>query len=376
MAYVQSTTRNDGSKRHRMPSGNGSMRVVSKDYSGNGSRRDAQKEAKFREETDPRRTLKGDPKDTVGSYLTEWSKDAKRGLVYASQYNIDWAINKLKVWVGDTRLEEFSGDSLMRIKESAETEGLAPITTRKIMRAFKSAILDAIAEELVPPNAVAVLKTKKAKIVIPEGRSIPPLRSIEETEELAAALRPTHPDLSDMLIVAAYTGLRYGEIAGLDWQQVNFKTGKITVDRTSAKGPNGYEIQHRTKTKAGYRDVPLAPQVRAVLTARDRQLSGTIFTTKKGEPIQSPTASIPLKKAAAKLGVAHGWHCSRHYWCSLLIERGVPITTISTLMGHRSVKTTMHEYSWCLSDPTENDLVLEALGDSPSRGVPQKECSG
>ncbi|MDP2520149.1 tyrosine-type recombinase/integrase [Shimia thalassica] len=290
------------------------------------------------------------------------------GLAHSSAYNVDWSVNKLKVWVGSARLKDFSGQTLVRIKSSANTEGLAPVTARKIMRLFKAAITDAMADNLVPPNTFAALKTKKGKIKTPEVKPRPQLRSIGETMLLSDKLRKTHPDLADMLVLAAYTGMRFGEISGLQWESVSFKMNKITVERTSVKGPNGYEVRMRTKTKSGHRKIPMAKEVREMFIRRGRQFSGLIFKTKAGKPIPAPTAANPIKKAATELGVAHGWHCSRHYWCSLLIERGRPMPKISKLMGHSSMRVTQEEYAWAIPDPDDDEMFLSVLNDSSLLG--------
>lgn len=173
-----------------------------------------------------------------------------------------------------------------------------------------------------------------------------------------------------MVIVAALTGMRYGEIAALSWEQINLTRNKLQIDRTLSKGEgSAYRVKMSPKTEAGNRTIPLAPEVVEVLDAR-RRASDLIFPSRVNRPILGGSAAAPVRKAAQKLNVAQGFHSSRHYWASLMISRNVPLPTVSYLLGHSSPRVTMEEYAWCISDPSENDAVLEALS-GPISTTPQ-----
>lgn len=190
---------------------------------------------------------------------------------------------------------------------------------------------------------------------------------------MADALRAKHPTIAEMVIVAAFTGMRYGEIAALSWEQVDLNRNKLQIDRTLSKGEGmAYRVKMSPKTEAGNRTIPLAPEVVEIFESAvpaQESRSGLIFLTRKGNLHLPATASNPVRKEAQRLGVPQGFHCSRHYWASLMIARNVPLPTVSRLLGHSSARVTMEEYAWCISDPSENGAVLLALsgagGKSP-----------
>ena len=338
----------------------GKMRLRSKNYQGTGTKADALKEARFLEGSDKHRpqTIEGD--GTIAGFLAEWEKDAVQGLTPSSAYNIHWAVRKLSLWVGGTRMDKFSALTLANVRRQAISSGLQAVTARRVVRVFKSAMRDAIALNTLPADAMAyIVIAQKIRVKKNDAK----LRTIEESELLAAELRPSHPDIADVVIVAAYTGMRFGEIAALSWEQVDLGQNKLKIDRTTSKGEDRATIiKMAPKTEAGRRTIPLAPEVVEVFTRR-KLASDTdlIFPNKNGRPMNASSASVPVKKIAQRLGIAQGYHCSRHYWASLMIHRGVPLPIVSKLLGHKSVRVTMEEYAWCIEEPSENEAVLEAL---------------
>lgn len=298
----------------------------------------------------------------------------------ASAYNVGWAVRKVSLWVGDLQLSKFSALTLVNIQRQAANDGLEPVTIRRILRTFKKAVREAVHWQLFPPDAITALDNAP---VIRVKKKQPALRTIEESGQLADALRSKYPAIADMVMVAAYTGMRFGEIAALSWDQVDLTRNKLTVDRTLSKGEDmAYRVKMSPKTEAGNRTIPLAPEVVEIFESvvpEQEPRSSLIFLTKKGNLHLPATASNPVRKAAQKLGVPHGFHCSRHYWASLMISRNVPLPTVSSLLGHSSARVTMEEYAWCVSDPSENDAVLGALsgaGGNQSASVPTPRRNG
>jgi integrase len=158
--------------------------------------------------------------------------------------------------------------------------------------------------------------------------------------------------------------MRFGEISALSVDQIDLPNRKLRIDRTLAKGEGGYRIKMSPKTESGNRTVPIAPEVALILgeRLRERGRSGLIFASTDETPVTGPNAAYYVKKPAQKLGIASGFHSSRHYWASLMIDRGIPLPTIAKLLGHSSPRTTMEEYAWCIADPSDDLAVLAVLG--------------
>ena len=135
--------------------------------------------------------------------------------------------------------------------------------------------------------------------------------------------------ISPMVLVSLNTGLRYGELASLDWSAIDFQTRVLTV------------VGHTAKS-AKMRHIPLNPEAVDVLTRwrPEAQRKGLVFTNAKGARIGSvKTAWAGVLKAAAVADFR--WHDLRHTFASKLVQRGVALPVVRELMGHGDFKLTL-----------------------------------
>jgi integrase len=145
--------------------------------------------------------------------------------------------------------------------------------------------------------------------------------------------------------LAAATGMRIGEVAGLAWADVHLDSGYLTV--------------RRAKTAAGRRRVELDPGTVAALRAHRRAQAaerlafgagyrdhGLVFTRSGGEPLNPDAVSLQFKRRAARLGLpVIRFHDLRHGWATLALEAGEHPKVVAEQLGHASVKVTLDTYS-------------------------------
>lgn len=156
------------------------------------------------------------------------------------------------------------------------------------------------------------------------------------------------------LHLAAFCGLRIGEICALTLDAVNFQDGVIHVRHSLSaedelKGP---------KTKAGIRDVPLPRHLASILDewikdymrANDRNL---LFRASRWSgPIQGTNFTLflwrqLLEDAGLKPedGKWHHFHALRHFAASHMIEMGLSLTDTASLLGHSKFDVTLQVYA-------------------------------
>lgn len=164
-------------------------------------------------------------------------------------------------------------------------------------------------------------------------------------DEMVALVSNAEPHWQSMILVGLRSGLRIGELRGLQWGDIDYTRGVIHVRRTDP----GRRTMGATKPK-GNRDrtVPLTGDARAALMSLP-QGKGSEWVwpalLKRGGEKRSRARSEKgcwhaIERAAKKARVDATWHTLRHTYASHLVMRGVPIRTVQKWLGHASVKET------------------------------------
>jgi integrase len=166
---------------------------------------------------------------------------------------------------------------------------------------------------------------------------VPPQRfdflSIEESDRLIRAV-PAYP-WDAMVVVALRTGLRIGELIGLEWPDLNLETRILTVRRSIFRNeivsPKNNRIRH----------IPLTEQTCRILLPA-RAPSGPMFSRGGSIRLDDQLARRAMRRLCKQAGLRPiGWHVLRHTFASHLAMAGVSIKVIQELLGHSDVRTTM-----------------------------------
>jgi integrase len=158
------------------------------------------------------------------------------------------------------------------------------------------------------------------------------------------------------------TGLRRGEALGLEWDDVDIKSGVILI-RRQLKREDGRLVTSDTKTSKSRRAVNLpGPMIATMNAHKARQAAdhlkigeawqdtGFVFTTTIGTPIDPRNVYREFQKICedAKLGKWHP-HELRHSAASLMLAQGVKVQVVSDVLGHSSIRMTADVYGHILA---------------------------
>lgn len=161
------------------------------------------------------------------------------------------------------------------------------------------------------------------------------------------------PPYSDAAMILAYTGLRFGELAGLHWSRVDLEQKTLLVVETWDKVSGRIKAYPKSKKP---RTVPLGDAVLEVLVRRASGVgtcghphakgsicsSGLVLATVNGLPLDYSTMREQhFMPALDRAGVGHTrLHDLRHTYASWLAQDGVPLQVIGKMLGHGSVTVT------------------------------------
>lgn len=128
-------------------------------------------------------------------------------------------------------------------------------------------------------------------------------------------------DSKNAFLFGCYTGLRVSDIQNLKWKHI--KENKIQL------------VQTKTKNTVY---IPLNPNAKIIL---EKQKHNIEFVFNVSEHISSINRTIKKMIKQTNINKHVHFHCSRHTFATLLVSEGVDIFTISKLMGHSDIKSTM-----------------------------------
>ena len=178
------------------------------------------------------------------------------------------------------------------------------------------------------------------------------------------------------VLVALMTGLRRGEIAGLEWKDINFERHILTVNRTGCYSKiAGGIFTKEPKTEGSVRRITISEVLVEMLKEYkvwydeqranwgDRWVdSDRLFVQEYGKPINPSTIHFWLKKMLKESNLPDvTLHSLRHTNITLQIAAGVPLTTVAGRAGHSRVSTTSDIYSHFIK--TSDEAAAEALED-------------
>jgi integrase len=178
------------------------------------------------------------------------------------------------------------------------------------------------------------------------GVQIPKIKLLKcpppRTEYLTAGecdllLEHSEGELRAMIFLALRTGMRQGEIRGLQWESVDWQNRIITV-RHSWYDYKKVLVSPKSNRE---RHIPISADVSDLLYL-SRKKSGFVFLSPYGQPFTCHRVIEDLAKICKKAGMRRiGWHVLRHTFATNLAMHGTPLHIVQALLGHSTISTTM-----------------------------------
>lgn len=240
---------------------------------------------------------------------------------------------------------------------SEQLKTVKPNTVIKYHAVIYQALKYAFKTDLVPQNVAM-------KVDRPKKNSYQPtFLDADEIQQLFAAVKGTRLELP--VLVAAFYGLRRGEVVGLKWDAIDFERGTITIKHTVTTvhidGKMQIIEQDSAKTKSSLRTLPLVGafkeyfeevkkaqevNMRVCGNCYNHQYDGYVLVDELGERMSPNYLTHYFPEYVQKHGMRKmRFHDLRHSCASLLLSNGVPIKQIQEWLGHSDFSTTANIYA-------------------------------
>lgn len=285
-------------------------------------------------------------------YLQDIQPDLKASTYQA--YQRAWRRHILPA-LGHMAVDRITADDAQTFAAALQQDGLSVSTVRSICRLLTACMRYAQEEGYLVKNPCRRLRIQGESAGKPRV-----LNLYERTQVLDTARR-----MEDIpVLLAAYTGMRLGEICALKEEDVDWARGTITVRRTAqrvARLQGGTNLLiDAPKSLHSRRVLPVPAFILDLLRAQCAQRTGYLFALSR--PAEPRTIQRRFTRMVHMLGIegVH-FHTLRHSFATRLMELGVDVKTISTLLGHSSAQTTLDFYAHSCMD-AQRDALARLIG--------------
>jgi integrase len=331
---------------------------------------------------------------TVKAYLEDWLTtyaDAHCKPSTASDY---WKVVNRHILpvLGDRHLHDVTRADIKRLIASLIAQGRKKQTIHNILTPLKEAYHHAIDDGIVTQNPAATM----GRLVVSQesaGSHIDPLTA-EEVKTLLQTAQEKRPALYPLLLCAVRTGMRQGELIGLQWGDVDFRDEFIEVRRAVVRRRVTTTKTHRI------RRVDMSHQLARVLQAlketrsfeyamKGKPMPEWVFLGAAGDRVNDDILRKAFYDCLDKAELRRvRFHDLRHTFASLLIQQGANPKYVQETLGHGSIAVTLDIYSHLfkgdhrhhvsrLDDPQDNTGEKDGnTGESATQAQPSSWVGG
>lgn len=305
---------------------------------------------------------------TLSAYLREWIAAKKNAVRPKTGYQYGQLISLyLEPGLGKLKLKDISFRVVNRFYERLKDQGIGVSNIQYAHRVLRAALEDAVRSGIIgrnPAHGASVPRVVHKEMQI--------LNDQQVNLFLVAACNSRYRTLYHL---AVKTGMRFSELRGLSWADVDWIRGTITVNRQIQDLPGLGSVAGAPKTHSGTRTVLLgdtilnelkAQRVRVEEEAKARpgwQENDLIFPSSKGTPYSKFDVQRDFAKVLQAANLRHiRFHDLRHTAASLMLNHGVPVLVVSKILGHSNPSVTLSIYAHSTLDmQSEAVRIMEEI---------------
>ena len=307
-----------------------------------------------------------DQAQTFRVFAADWLKTAK-GNLKASTLRFYEGNLKQHIYpaVGDDVVSSLRRADCRDLIVQCRAKGLKLATVKGIARTLSTILSQAVEDELLPANPALRLGRYLRRGDEPKPEIHPLTR--DEAARLLAGTRAHFPRWHALLLCALRTGLRQGELLGLQWGDLDMTSRFLLVRRNLVGGILTTPKNHQQ------RRVDMSMQLKETLTAMRRQerarwlkkgkrLPVWVFPSQDGTALDEANVRHMFYRILEKAELRRiRFHDLRHTFASLLIQHGESLAYVRDQMGHASIQITADVYGHLV--PGANRDAVDRLDD-------------
>ena len=287
-------------------------------------------------------------KDFIPAYKEFKLKTCKRSSVSAYMLTIK---NIILPILGEYELEAVSSKEAELLKLDCEKKGLSKKSIQDVIICLKNILKVANYLEVAETKTISVLWGTDNSGVKKQIEAY----NKDQIKNLVASLEET-PSFKNLgLLLTIYSGMRIGEVCALQWKDVDLEEKVIRVNKTIQRiyieeettGKMKTELQISTpKTKSSQREIPIVPKLFKMMKDFAKICRPDYFVCSgTTTPLEPRTYRNYYLKKIEEVGLPHlKFHGLRHTFATQLIASKADVKTVSAILGHSNIATTLNTY--------------------------------
>ena len=241
-----------------------------------------------------------------------------------------------------------SPDTAQRFADSMAAEGLSPKSVRDMTVVLRMILRYGAASGAWTGYEFAVRYPSAAS-----ARREPSVMKPSDQRRLLEYLRANFSLRGLGVLISMHSGLRIGEVVGLQWTDLDFEAGVIHVRKTvqrlcdpDSEQPRYFLSVGSPKTASSLRDVPMSDEILRLARPLARRWPPEYFVISgSSDPLEPRAYRDWFGRVLKRLGIVGcRFHTLRHTFATRCIESGCDYKTVSSILGHASISTTLDLY--------------------------------
>ncbi len=174
--------------------------------------------------------------------------------------------------------------------------------------------------------------------------------TLSEQKQIEQSILNGKKDKMYGILLCLYSGLRIGELIALQWSDIDFVKGILTVSKSCHDGQDGLIIDE-PKTTNSRRLIPLPKQLLPILKGIKKKSSSPFVVSANGSSVSVRSYQRSFELLLKRLNIPHKrFHSLRHTFATRALECGMDVKTLSEILGHKNPTITLNRYAHSLME--------------------------
>jgi len=283
---------------------------------------------------------------SLEEYMQDWFRVKKSTIKTKTAYDYERNIKKYLIPnLGNIKLKDLTTYQVTRFYARLSENQIGTRTIHYTHSILRSALQDALRAGVIGRNpcigAMLPRKSQKEMRVLTES---------QVTQFLIAAENSRYKALYHLAIT---TGMRYSELIGLKWSDIDWDKGTVKVQRQLQYQPHKGYVFTEPKTQSGFRTIMIGETTRKILNEHHKRYAHTdqtgenlVFVNGIGTKIYFKRFYKDFKRVLRNADLPEiRFHDLRHTAATLMISNGIPVLIVSKILGHSKPSVTMNIYA-------------------------------